>query len=355
MELIPCLPDEIARECLIRVPYRGFSTVSAVCKGWKEEIESLQFQQQRQANGLTRPIVVLTQADSTGASAGATKNLIPPSYRLTIYEPVTGAWTKLPPLPGFSDGLPLFCQFAGVGRKLVVIGGWYPGTWAVSKSVFVYDFVSAKWHQGADMPGVSRSFSACASDSDRMVFVAGGHDDGKNALRSAMVYDVAKDEWVLLPDMALQRDECKGIFHGDKFHVIGGYSTDMQGRFVKSAEAFDVTTWQWDQVQEDMLEEGICPRTCVAGDVGKFYRCQSVHVTVLEESGSWRAVAELPLDVRVGPCLVTWQGKLLVLGSATHGGRHMAYALDLQRYTWTRVEAPEEYTGHVQAGCCLEV
>ncbi|XP_042497249.1 F-box/kelch-repeat protein At1g80440-like [Macadamia integrifolia] len=355
MEMIPCLPDEIARECLIRVPYRGFSTVSAVCRGWKEEIESLQFQQQRKASGLTRPIVVLTQAHFTGNSGGATKYSIPPSYRLTVYEPVTGIWAELPPVPGFSDGLPLFCQVAGVGLKLVVVGGWNPENWAVSKAVLVYDFVSATWHRGADMPGVPRSFFACASDSDRMVFVAGGHDDGKNALRSAMVYDVAKDEWVPLPDMAQQRDECKGIFHAGKFHVIGGYRTDMQGRFEKSAEAFDVSTWQWNQVQEDMLEAGTCPRTCVADDVGKIYRCWNGQVAVLEESGSWKAVAELPSDVRVGPCLVTWQGKLLVIGSATHGGFHMSYVLDLHCYKWTRVEAPEEYTGHAQAGCCLEI
>ncbi|KAJ4959110.1 hypothetical protein NE237_026221 [Protea cynaroides] len=355
MELIPCLPDEIARECLIRVPYRGFSTASAVCRGWKEEIESLEFQKQRKVSGFTRPIVVLTQADSIGASAGAAKNPFTPSYRLSIYEPATETWAKLPLVPGFSDGFPLFCQFAGVGRKLVIIGGWNPATWEVSKAVFIYDFVSATWHRGADMPGSPRSFFSCASDSNRMVFVAGGHDEQKNALRSAMVYDVAKDEWVPIPDMALQRDECKGIFRGGKFHVIGGYCTDMQGRFEKSAEAFDVATWQWDQVQDNMLDEGTCPRTCVAGDGGNFYRCRSGQVALLEEGGSWSAVAELPPDVRVGPSLVTWQEKLMVLGSATHGGRHMAYVLDLQHYTWTKLEVSEEYTGHVQAGCCLEV
>ncbi|THF95208.1 hypothetical protein TEA_016025 [Camellia sinensis var. sinensis] len=64
-------------------------------------------------------------------------------------------------------GLPIFCQLAGVGLNLVVMGGWNPVTWQVSNAVFVYDFVSATWKRGADMPGGPRSFFACASDFDR--------------------------------------------------------------------------------------------------------------------------------------------------------------------------------------------
>ncbi|XP_010250361.1 PREDICTED: F-box/kelch-repeat protein At1g15670-like [Nelumbo nucifera] len=353
MDLIPCLPDEIARECLIRVPYNQFSTLSAVSKGWKEEVESVQFHQQRKAGGLSRAIVALTQAEQNRASP-ALKYPATPAYRLTLFEPATGSWSSLPPAPGFPDGLPLFCQCAGVGRNLVVIGGWNPTTWEVSKAVFVFDFMSGKWRRGADMPGGSRSFFACASDSDRKVFVAGGHDDEKNALNSAMSYDLAKDEWAPLPDMERQRDECKGIFHAGKFHVIGGYSTDMQGRFERSAEVFDVATWQWSKVEEDVLDTGSCPRTCVAGTEGKFYRCKAGHVAVLE-GVMWRSVAELPADIRLSPNLLTWQGNLLVLGMAKYGGPYATYVLESPNYTWRKVETPEEYSGHVQAGCCLEM
>ncbi|XP_010254205.1 PREDICTED: F-box/kelch-repeat protein At1g80440-like [Nelumbo nucifera] len=353
MDLIPCLPDEIARECLTRVPYTHFCTVSAVCKGWKEELESVQFHQRRKSGGLSRPIVVLTQAEPDRA-LGAVKCAAAHAYRLALLEPATGAWGKLPPVPGFSGGLPLFCQCAGVGRKLVVIGGWNPTTWEVSKAVFVFDFVSGGWRRGGDMPGASRSFFACASDSDRMVFVAGGHDEEKNALKSAMLYDVAKDEWTPLPDMDRQRDECKGIFHAGRFLVIGGYSTEMQGRFERSAEAFDVATWQWGQVEGDVLDIGSCPGTCVVGGEGKLYRCRAGHMAV-SDGVTWRSVAELPADIRVSPNVVTWQGKLLVIGMAKCGGPYGAYVLESPHYTWRKVRVPEEYSGHVQAGCCLEI
>nr|DAD35824.1 TPA_asm: hypothetical protein HUJ06_006464 [Nelumbo nucifera] len=175
MNLVPCLPNEIARECLIRVPYNQFSTVSAVCKGWKEEVESVQFHQQRKSGELSQAI------------------------------PTTGSWSSLPPAPGFPDGLPLFSQCAGVGRNLMVIGGWNPTTW---ERCFVFDFISGRWHRGADMPGGgggSCLFFTCPLDFDRKIFVAGGHDDEKNALESAMSYDLAKDDWAPLPDIERPR------------------------------------------------------------------------------------------------------------------------------------------------------
>ena len=92
--------------------------------------------------------------------------------------------------------------------------------------MFVYNVVSAKWRRGADIPGVRRSFFGCSSDSDQMVLVAGGHNDDKNALRSALAYDVAEDDWLPVPDMSMERDECKVVFQRGKFHVIGGYETE---------------------------------------------------------------------------------------------------------------------------------
>ena len=75
-------------------------------------------------------------------------------------------------------------------------------------------------------------------------------------------------------------DECKAIFHCGKFHVIGGYSTEMQGRFERSAEAFDVATWRWDQVAENFLESAMCPRTCMDGDDERIFMCRDGDVVV---------------------------------------------------------------------------
>ncbi|KAK6912110.1 hypothetical protein RJ641_024203 [Dillenia turbinata] len=345
MELIPGLPNDIALECLIRVSYNHFSSVSLVSQTWKTELELPGFRRHRKSSGLTRSIIVMAQArfDSNQNSSMGKKYLVAPVYHVTLCEPETGIWSDLPPIPGLLHGLPMFCQFAGVGADLVVLGGWDPATWEASKAVFVYNFLSGQWQAGSDMPGSPRSFFSCASDSYRLVLVAGGHDNEKNALKSAMAYDVANDKWVPLPDMARERDECKAVFQHGKFHVIGGYATEMQGRFEKSAETFDLSTWQWGPVEDNFLETATCPRTCVASDKGKIYMCRGSDLAILKND-TWQEVTELPTEVRCSPHLTIWEDKLLVIGSEKFGAPHVTYVLNLERYTWTRIATPDEYS-----------
>lgn len=358
MVSISGLPDEIVYDCLIRVKYDQFPTITSVCKGWKSEVELPEFHRLRKNGGYGQKLILMVQArvaPNQGDGVGIFKCPKSPLYRFTLCEPDTGNWGELPPISAFPGGsLPMFCQLAAVGSDLVVIGGLDPVTWATSNSVFVYNFVSATWRQGTDMPGGSRMFFGCASDSDRMVFVAGGHNGGKNALRSALAYDVTKDEWIPLPDMERERDECKAIFQRGKLHVIGGYCTEMQGRFERSAETFDTSSWRWDHVQEDFLPIDMCPRTCVDGDDGAVYMCRDGNV-IKQTFGMWQTVAELPAQTRNPASVTAWRGKLLVIGCAGFGEPHIAYMLHLKNYTWSNVETPEKYCGHVQSSCYLEI
>ncbi|WOH10746.1 hypothetical protein DCAR_0730216 [Daucus carota subsp. sativus] len=357
MDLISGLNNDVGRECLIRLPYDTFCSATSVCKTWKAEVELPEFWRRRRDAGMTQRLIVMTQArvDPT-RKRGGVKNSGVPAYRLTVCEPGSVSWTELPLLPGHLNGLPMFCQLAAVGLNLVVMGGLDPVTWDASTEVFVYNFVSATWKRGANMPGCPRSFFACASDS-RMVFVAGGHDCEKNALKSAMVYDVADDKWVPLPDMASERDECKGVFHLGKFHVIGGYPTESQGRFGRSAEAFDVATWQWDEVCENFLEAATCPRSYVDNGEGNVYKWSSSsgEIMMTNDSATWQVVAELPSEVLTSTHMTAWQEKLMVIGSHRFGEPHKVYTLDLKNRKWTKVAAPEEYSGHVQSSCLLEI
>lgn len=354
-DLIPGLPSDLGLECLIRVPHNDLSSVVSVCRSWKRELQLPEFWRRRKNSGLTRRVVVMAQArvDPT-QEVNTRKSAAVPSYRLTICEPETGLWSELPPIPGFSDGLPMYCQLVGVGLSLVVMGGLDPDTWQSSTAVFIYDFVSAAWRRGAAMPGGERLFFACASDGARTVFVAGGHDGEKSALRSALAYDVAEDAWRAMPDMAGERDEARGVYHGGAFHVVGGYPTSMQGRFEASAEAFDAATWRWGPVREDFMEPATCQTSCVDSGDGRMLTCRDADVAVLEGS-TWKAVAELPNHVRNTAYVTAWQGKVVVIGSERFGTPYKAAALDLKKGKWETVAAEEGFTGHVQSGCCVEL
>ncbi|KAF5793240.1 putative F-box domain, kelch-type beta propeller, F-box-like domain superfamily [Helianthus annuus] len=352
MELIPGLPNDIGLECLTRLPHTAFSAAASVCRSWKSQISHPSFRNHRKSAGLTRRIVVMVQSQvDPNRKHGLRKYSAAPVYRLTVFEPETGNWTELPPIPGFSDGLPLFCQVAPVGFNLVVMGGLNPDNWEAGNFVFVFNFLSATWRRGPDMPGCTRSFFGCASDNERRVFVAGGHDNEKNALRSGMVYDMAEDDWTLLPDMADERDECKGVFHCGKFYVIGGYNTLMQGQFGKSAEGFDPVTWRWGPTEGEFLGDDTCPRTCVDGGNGAMYMYQDGAVVALDRSSRTR----IPSEMDSVPCLIECGGRLLAVGSVGFGRSHGVYVLDLESATWVKADVREEYSGHVQSGCCLEV
>lgn len=361
MDLVPDLPNDIALECLIRLPLHQFSIAASVCSNWKRQIKHPSFRQRRKDSGLIRPVFALAQAmvNTITKPNGITSLSSTQFYRLTLYDPEEGFWYDLPPIPELVDGLPMFCRVVGVGSDVMVIGGCDPVNWRVMDSVFVYSFISGSWRRGADMPGGQRLFFGCASDSERFVVVAGGHNDEKNALRSVLLYDVAEDDWVTLPEMETERDECKCIFHRGKFHVIGGYPTYAQGQFQRSAEVFDGATRQWG-LEEDFLGADTCPQTCIVGGEGRLYMCRDGDV-VVKHDDTWRHVTKLPAEVSNVAYLTAWKGKLLAVGNSRFDELHSGYELDVssdtnsKEMTWRKLDTPDEYCGHVHAVCCLEI
>ncbi|XP_010459104.1 PREDICTED: F-box/kelch-repeat protein At1g15670-like [Camelina sativa] len=359
MELIPDLPETVARECLLRSSYHQFPLMASVCKLWQREISLPDFFRHRKASGHSQELVVLSQAqvDDPVNKLGSGKTIPTPVYRISVLELGSGLRSELPPVPGQSNGLPLFCRLASVGSDLVVIGGLDPVTWRTSDSVFVFNFLTSTWRIGTSMPGGPRSFFACASDSERNVFVAGGYDEDKNAMMSALVYDVAEDKWAFLPYMGRERDECTAIFHADKFHVIGGYATEEQGQFSRTAESFDVSTWRWGSQADEFLSSGMTtwPPVCAAGENGGLYACCRRDLMVMR-SDTWHKVGEIPADVcNVSYMAVRRSGKLVVIGSARYGEPSVGYSWDMSNFRWVKLETHEKYEGHVQAGCFLEM
>ena len=74
------------------------------------------------------------------------------------------------------------------------MGGWDPASYNPVIDVFVYNFTTRRWRCGND--------------------IAGGHDENKNVLKSAGVYDLRTDEWAELTQMSQERDECEEVVIG---------------------------------------------------------------------------------------------------------------------------------------------
>lgn len=245
-------------------------------------------------------------------------------------------WDRVDPVPDYPLGLPLFCQVASCDGKLVLMGGWDPASYEPLTAVFVYDFRTSVWRRGRDMQE-KRSFFAIGSGMGR-VYVAGGHDENKNALSSAWSYDPRSDEWARLGSMGRERDECEGVVVGDEFWVVSGYGTERQGMFDGSVEVLDLGSGQW-RVVEGVWEAGRCPRCCVGiGKDGK--------------------VVNLDSGFTAGACGVTIGSTILLIGSQYEGAPNEFCFLDIedgQNRKFRKVNVPHGFSGFVQSGCCVEI
>lgn len=359
MELIPGLPNDLARECLVRVSYEHFATIASVSNIWKSELESADFCHHRKSTQRGQVFIVLAVArpnPNSKLASNRTKHYLPPVYRPVVFEPLSNRWAHLPPPPTTHNVVPLFCRFATVRSGLVVVGGFDMDSWEVVSWVYIYSFLSNTWRRGVNMPGPERSFFCCASDGERVVYVAGGHDKSKKALRSAMTYDVETDAWAPMPDMGLERDECKAIFRDGKFHVISGYATERQGRFSRSVQVFDPVTWRWGPVVDNVLEPemSVGPTAFVDGTGDEYmYTCQNGNLVALR-GPAWQSVEELPTELVRPLQMMRWQGKMTIFGAGI-GKCHVGYTLDFQSGTWTKVEAPEEFSGQIMEGTSFAI
>jgi hypothetical protein len=149
------IPDDLVRECLLRVPYRSHDELKAVCRSWEAIVSSPKFYEDRKISGTSEQLLCLIQRDPRAHLA----------FVITVHDPVKGTWERLPPIddPLFA-GITAWSRCVAVNRKLVLIGGFYPFNRSLTKSVYIYDFESARWSRRADMP-TARSFFACCVSS----------------------------------------------------------------------------------------------------------------------------------------------------------------------------------------------
>ncbi|KAK1266736.1 F-box/kelch-repeat protein [Acorus gramineus] len=340
VELIPGLPSDMAMECLIRLSYKWHHVARRVSKRWRNLIDGGDLYRLRKQSGKSSRLACLVQSLPTPSSPAldAKPSHRRTAYGLSVFDPDSYDWDLLPPIPTHPDGLPLFCQVAGAEGRLVVLGGWDPVSWEPLRDVWVYDFRLGSWRRGTDMP-CARSFFAVGAVRG-VVFVAGGHDASKNAMRTASAYDVGRDAWVDAGEMGEGRDECEGVVVKGEVWVVGGYGTERQGRFGGSAEVLDVGKGRWRRV-EGAWVEGRCPRGCVGEGKDGGLVC-------------WSDEEQL---VRVGTCAVRVGDRVVLTGSVCPGAPHGVFSVKVggKNERLEAVDVPREFSGFVQSGCCVEM
>ncbi|TKW39742.1 hypothetical protein SEVIR_1G199700v4 [Setaria viridis] len=357
-ELIPGLPDDVAMECLARVPSRSHRRMRRVCRGWRGAVGSAEFRRRRRTAGAAEDIVFLVQAAPAGGDGkGST-----PECALAALNLTTGEWRRVKGPAEAWGPVPLFaqCAAAGDGRHVAVVGGWDPDTLRPTSDVRVLDVPAGTWRRGRQMPD-NRSFFGCAGGGDGNVYVAGGHDESKNALRSALAYSVADDAWRALPDMSEERDEPQLVATpGGGVLAASGYPTEAQGAFKKTAERFAAGAWTDEgDVVPDTAE------TCLASVQGKLWAVRAGKGGVREWDGvprAWRDVAAGPPGMEACVKAVgVGDGDgaaLFVFGTvadAAEGGKYSAWVMEAGGAPWKRVPVPSRFSGFVYSAAAVRI
>ncbi|KAG0630261.1 hypothetical protein M758_1G165900 [Ceratodon purpureus] len=372
--LIDALPDDVFVKCLVRVPLQWHANLQRVSRAVRELVVSKEYYEQRRVEGASGSFVCMLQPMPMSTEVLAEKccsfmaACFDPVYGVTLLDVTSREWQRLPAIPGLPRGLPTFCKLVAVKGKLVAMGGWWQSTWEPSRSVFVYDFSSQRWSQGADMLSV-RNFFACGAVGSKVV-VAGGHDAEKKALRSVEAFDVETGCWEKLESMREERDECTGVVMDGRFYVVSGYGTESQGVFRKSAEVYDagVNAWSlienmWPLVARDA---DVANPSSMAAMAGRLYGVHGKDIIVYSpEKNAWSVVEKVPEDAEKGEMasfsIAATGSSLVITGLARKNDTATLRTLSLipdcgaRKAQWVTVPCNDQFLNMAQTSCSFEM
>ncbi|KAM0940729.1 putative F-box/kelch-repeat protein KMD1/2 [Dioscorea sansibarensis] len=352
--LIPGLPEDIALDCLARVPHRFHQGLRPVCRRWCQLVKSPEFYLHRERIGTAEDVIFLVQAQPAEKVEGGVDRVTSreskaefrlPTCALVAYNVTVDVWGRV------RGEVPVFARVAAAGGKVVVMGGWDPESLEPMREVGVVDPVTGRRRVGKAMPTV-RSFFAAASMGGS-VFVAGGHDSQKNALRTAEAYDVEMDDWVELPAMEEERDECQGAVVGGKFWAVSGYRTEGQGRFDPTAECYDPETEGWIKVEGIWEEGGGAPSSAF------FAAAEGERLGYVDGRGAreyekgWKGAAAGPEGMRTVAVAAAAGESVFAMGTEVEGRGHAGWVLENGK--WRGVRMPDGFYGSVYSATAIRV
>ncbi|KAJ7522264.1 hypothetical protein O6H91_18G003900 [Diphasiastrum complanatum] len=271
--LIPGLPNDVAMECLLRVPRTYHGVMRGVSRIWRRVLLSSKFYEERRKLKLVDPwlIVVFTDHSSTGNMC-CMYDLN--SKRLLCRAP-------LPALGWCKEACVEDYKFAAIGQHLLLIGG----KTFLANDVWIYDTVTNKWKRGGSMQVKRRCFATGVVG--ETLYVAGGHNESDAVELSMEAYDLQTHTWRKVANMPLGLDRIQGevVFKGKLY--IKGISRGQQRQLVLVYDP-EEDAWQQDcRLATSEMEAG----ELVATERAIFtYSARNVFYKFDEASGEWTRV-----------------------------------------------------------------
>ncbi|XP_062205469.1 F-box/kelch-repeat protein SKIP30-like [Phragmites australis] len=211
--LLDGLPNEVALQCLARVPFLFHPKLQLVCCSWRASVCSGELLKVRNQIGVTEELLCVLAFE--------------PENMWQLYDPLRDKWITLPVMPSQIRNIARF-GVASVAGKLYVIGGGSDRVDPLtgdhdrifaSNEVWSFDPLNRVWAQRAPMLVARAMFACCALDGK--IIVAGGFTNCRKSISKAEIYDPEADAWEPLPDLRQAHSSaCSGLVIKGKMHVL---------------------------------------------------------------------------------------------------------------------------------------
>lgn len=247
------------------------------------------------------------------AAGGA--GLANPRDALEVYDPESGAWRVLKPLP---VGLERF-GMAVLEGKIYVAGGYSSEAGAEPiDQVWSYDPQTDAWSAETALPGAKASLSLVAVNDQ--LYALGG-EDGASGL---FVYDPELQSWnaAEAPD-EINRRGAAAVALGDEIWLIGGA---RNGQATSRVDVYHTLSQTWRRGPDLPEPRAGHAAAALDGDLHIFggrsadmRRTLASHIELIAGSESWRSLSDMPA-ARTEAGVVSLNGAIWLIGGGSGAG-----------------------------------
>ncbi|MFE9727649.1 Kelch repeat-containing protein [Streptomyces sp. NPDC005794] len=246
-----------------------------------------------------------------------------------VYEPSTGAWATIPPMPTPRSGLGL--ATGSDGKIFAIGGGEDETTFAATDTVEIYDPQAGAWSSGPSLPSPIINGGA-VTDSHGNVYAVGSD--------TMEIYDPKEESWTTAKAMNKERDYmvvAAGL--DDKIYAMGGIEVGPDIDPVADAEVYDPDTGRWSSLPP--MPTPLSEAAGATGPDGRIYVIggqSSEPVTAIgfvydPKRKTWSEISSLPEARDSAAAAMGSDGRIYVMGGTTGApGDDLGAAQDVEAY-----------------------
>ncbi|XP_052179586.1 F-box/kelch-repeat protein At1g30090 [Diospyros lotus] len=346
--LIPGLPDDVALNCLLRLPVQSHAACRAVCKRWYLMLSSKErFFTRRRELGFHDPwLFVFAFHKGTG------------KIQWQVLDLREFSWHTIPAMPCKDKVCPHGFKCVSIPHEgaLFVCGGMVSDVDCPLNLVLKYEMQKNRWTVMKKM-NTARSFFA-SGVIDGMLYVAGGNSTdlfelNSAELNSAEVLDPTEGTWRPIASMGTNMASYDAAVLNGKLLVTEGWFWPFY--FVPRGQIYDPKTDKWESMAAGLREGWTGSSIVVFGQLFVVTEHERTRLKVYDtDNDSWEAVQGPPLPEQIcKPFSVTCFGRRIIvvgrnlhvaagdisrLNVASNSGKKSSFSV-----RWRVVNAPEDF------------